>query len=228
MAPVVGSSFTFGLTANKLKKEMNAYLHELREDNPGIKYKSTTGATPMPGFLLGGLIDYKLNESLAFQSGLLFHLRGRVQTLSSKGTDSFGDVVDNKASQTYSISYLEIPVWINYQFGESGFKLIGGPNFGFAVSAKVKAKGKGTEDDFSASEKVTIGGDTFSNTVKPLDISLNLGVGKEFEIGNNPLELVFFVQPSLSAWNTASKLGPDYWYRHLSTGIRAAYYFSIR
>ncbi len=201
IAPVVGPSFTFGLTASGLKKESNEALRELREDNPDVKYRSIQSATP--GFLLGGLADYMFNESLALQSGLLFHLRGRNRALSSKGTDWMGEAINNKISYDYRISYLEIPLWINYKLGESGFKLVGGPNFGFAVSAKLKGKGKGISSSISESAKVSIGSDAFNNVVKPFDVSLNLGIGKDFEIGNNPLELTLFIQPSLSAGNTA-------------------------
>lgn len=226
VAPVAGPSFTFGLTAGKAKKTMKETERELEEDNPGVSYKNVIGVTP--GFLLGGLVDYTFKESLALQSGLLFHLRGRDQTVKAKGTDQFGDVIDNKGTYDYRISYLEVPVWVNYKLSESGFRLIGGLNFGFAVSAKLTAKGKGTSGDLSESTKVSIGNDVFINTVRPLDVSLNLGIGKEFLIGNNPLELTAFVQPSLSKWNTGAKLSPDHWYRYFSTGIRAAYYLSIR
>ncbi len=226
IAPVLGPNASTTLKSSYVKDEMKETGDDFEAVNPGLDWVGRY--VPSLGFLVGGLADYSLNETLSFQSGVLLHLRQENYTIKIKGTDMYGDRVNAKGGFNYRISYLEIPLWIRYAIGNNGLKLIGGPSFGFALGGKVTAKLQGYGQDVKESTKLAVGKDAFGSSVKPFDFGLNLGVGKEFQIGNNPLELTVFVQPSFSKWNPSSAISPDYWQRHFSTGIRAAYYFTIR
>lgn len=226
IAPVVGPVASFSFKSSEVRDNLKGEEETFENDNPGLDW--TYRNLPSPRFVLGGLLDYSLNETVSFQSGLLFHVRGENHTVKIKGTDGYGDRVNAKMKYGYNMSYLEIPLWVRYSIGDNGLKLIGGPGFGFAIGGKQKVKITGYGQDISESDKASVGKDPFEDDILPFDFSLNIGVGKEFLIGNNPLEVTLFVQPSLSKWNTSSKVSPDYSYRHFSAGLRAAYYLPIR
>lgn len=227
IAPVVGVTAATSLKSSYIKNQLKETKREFEEDNPGLKWSNKN--VPLPGLLIGGLVDYAPNDNLSFQSGLLFNMRGESRRIRIKGTDQNGDRSNAKAKYSFRLSYLEIPLWVRFPVGDNGLKLTVGPNFGLAVGGKARVKTSG--QGFPAmdeSEKLSVGSDPLENTIKPFDISLNLALGKEFQLGNAPLEITAFVQPSVTTWNTASKLNADNWYRNVSAGIRAAYYLSIR
>ncbi len=229
VAPVVGGSASIGISSSAFKQSMREIVEEAEEDNPDVSIKNKAGV--VPGFVAGGLIDFRLSQSIYLQSGALFHLRGRNQIITGEGVGASGNTEKVKATIGHRVSYLELPIWINYQIGESGFKLIGGPTLGFAVKASLRSKesySSNSGDNSDETEKLPISSDPASGLVMPFDLGFNVGVGKAFLLGRNPLELTLFAQPSLTKWSTESKVQPEFWHRHLSAGIRAAYYINIR
>lgn len=221
IAPVVGVNATLGIRSSDIKKSEDDLLDDLRDNDPDGDYKFTY--LPNIGFQVGGLVDYSFNNSLTLQSGLLLHMRGMTQKFSMKGGNDNG-----KATVKTRISYLEVPLLASLNLGESGFKFVGGPSLGFAVSGKSTAKASNNGQKDKDSEKMDIGKNSLSDDVKPFDLSLHLGIAKELAIKGAPVQLSLFVQPSLTKWNPSSTISKDYWRRHMTLGLRAAYYFSIR
>ena len=210
VAPIVG----FNVTTNVFSR---LYKEEIRSGYSNAKFQ------PLLRFSLGGIADYAFTESLSFRSGLLLNLKGS----KVKGSDETGN-----ETVKIKISYLEIPLWAAYRLGETGILLTGGPNIGFAVSGKTQSKGKmtyyGETETFDDSDDLEIGGDAYEDDIKPLDISLNLGVAKEISLADKLLEVSVNIQPSLMSWSTTSKIESKYSARNLVVGFRAAYFFSFK
>lgn len=177
---------------------------------------------PIPGITIGALADYQLLDNLSVRSGLLLSIKGG--KVSDKETISG---VKYKMSQKFIFTYLELPLWVSYPIGESGFSVTGGPTIGFAVGAKQKYRISEDGEVDKDSDILSIGNDPYRDDVRPLDVSLNLGVAKEIEIAGKPFEISLNIQPSLTKWSTESKLDSDYWGRNLVVGVRAAYFFSL-
>lgn len=192
------------------------FSREAKNDFDGAKI------LPIPGISIGALADYQLFDNLSVRSGLLLSLKGA--NVFDKETISG---VKHKASLKFNLTYLELPLWVSYPIGESGFSLTGGPTIGFAVGAKLKAKYSEDGEVEKDSDILSIGNDAYDDDVKPLDISLNLGIAKEFEIAGKPFEISLNIQPSLTKWPTSSKMDSDYWARNMVVGLRAAYFFSL-
>lgn len=216
IAPMVGINISNSIFSSSFKD-----LIEVDYDNGSTKFN------PVLKFSIGGIADYAYTDKLSFRSGLLLNLKGaqiKVTESSAAGRGSIKEI--------YTFSYLEIPLWVAYRLGESGFILTGGPNIGFAVKARSKTKGSytsnGSTESYDNSYDLEIGGDANEHQVKPLDISLNFGLAKEIMLADKPLEISVNIQPSLSKWTTASKIESDIWGRHFVVGFRAAYFFSLR
>ena len=209
-APVVGINITNNIFSG-------LYKEDIKSGYPNAKFQ------PLLRLSLGGIADYALSDNLSLRSGLLLNMKGS----KVKGNDETGN-----ETAKIKISYLEIPLWAAYRLGETGILLTGGPNIGFAVGGKAESKGKsiyfGETETFDQSEPLDIGGDAYADDVKPLDISLNLGVAKEISVADKLLEVSVNIQPSLMSWSTTSKIEPKYAARNLIIGFRAAYFFSFK
>lgn len=213
---MVGINITNSIFSSAFKASMD---YDYTDVN--IKYK------PVLKFSVGGIADYAYTDKLSFRSGLLVNLKGthvKISDRSSGGSEN--------SSEKITCSYIEIPLWVAYRIADTGFLLTGGPNIGFAVSAKSKSKGSysynGYTESLSSTDNLEIGGDAYSDAVKPLDISLNIGVAKEIMLAERALEVSVNIQPSLSKWTTASKIESSLWGRHFVVGLRAAYFFSFK
>ena len=221
IAPVIGPNVTFGLLSKAAKDH---YYEQYYEDfDITLKHKFPPGLR----FQIGALADYSINNSLSVQSGLLFNFRGFHTKLKADFLDEDGVQQSIRAKDKMSITYLEIPIWLSYKLGETGFKLMMGPTIGFAIGGTERAKatyGGQTETD---SQKISIGNDPDIDVVKPLDLSLNLGLTREILLGDKPLDVTLFAQPSISKWNVAAPQNSEYFIRHFTAGIRVAYFFSL-
>lgn len=192
------------------------YSSEVKDEFDGAKNR------PIPGITIGALGDYQLFDNLSVRSGLLLSIKGG--KLSESETISG---TKYKSSLKHVLTYLELPLWVSYPIGESGLSLTGGPTIGFAVSGRQKYRYSEDGDVDKDTDVLTIGNDPYDNDVRPIDVSLNLGIAKELEIAGKPFEISFNIQPSLTKWTTASKLDSDYWARNVVVGLRAAYFFSL-
>ncbi|MCF0051603.1 PorT family protein [Dyadobacter sp. LJ53] len=226
IAPVIGPSVTVQMLSRELRDlYTDGFLEDYLEDS---EFSSTGKFPPSIGLQAGALLDLGFSESLSLQTGLMFTLKGLTYKIKGNYTDFDGDRQSLKAKNSLSITYLEIPAWFSYRLGDSGFKIIGGPGFGFAVGGKSKWKASGGGESESESEKVEIGTDPDFDDVKPIDLNFNIGVAKEIMLGDRPLEISAFAQPSITKWMPIAKEDSEYFTRHFTAGIRVAYFFQIK
>lgn len=217
VAPVVGLGVSTVLNSQKLKDEYND-ITDLTD--------ATWKRRPSIKGVIGAWVDYSINDKVGIRSGLLFNFKGESLVMKYDDGDDKGK---GKIKQKYM--YLELPLLLSYNIGESGYKFLFGPSINFALSAKASSKYRfefdGDVEKGSDSEQIKIGTDPLKHEVKPLDVSLNLGLSKDFEIKGVPVEVSLFVTPSLTKFTTITKLSPDYFSRHFGIGFRAAYFFSL-
>ena len=110
------------------------------------------------GFHLGLVSDFKLQESLHFNTGLLYSLKG------TKG-EMEGE------SGSIKINYLEIPLNLAYKFSineSSDFFIQAGPYLAYALNGKEKGGGETYDLEFG------------TDNWKRLDFGLGFGGGVEF------------------------------------------------
>jgi hypothetical protein len=176
---------------------------------------------PTIGITIGALGDYQLFDNLSVRSGLLISLKGG----SFKFDESYGGL-SYKGTEKHRFTYLELPIWVSYPIGESGFSLTGGPTFGRAVGGKAIYKWNDGGDSDKETETMEIGNSIYDD-LKPFDVSINLGLAKQIDIADKTLEVSFNIQPSITKWNPESKIDSGYWSRNLVIGLRAAYFFSF-
>lgn len=192
------------------------YSREIKNEFDGAKNR------PIPGITIGALGDYQLFDNLSVRSGLLLSIKGG--KLSESQTISGAKY---KSSLKQVLTYLELPLWVSYPIGESGFSLTGGPTISFAVSGRQKYKISEDGDVDKDTDVLAIGNSAIYDDVKPIDVSLNLGIAKQIDIADKTIEVSFNIQPSLTKWNTESKIYSEYWTRNIVVGLRAAYFFSL-
>lgn len=215
VAPVFGLNISHGLYSSSYKG-----MIELSYDNAVAKYK------PVAGIVLGAVGEYPLTEQFSVRSGLLLNLKGSRIKLSAYDMDSY-----ESEDVKFRLSYLEIPILAAYRLGSTGLTVSAGPSLGFAVGGKVKSDWTYTYDDDteheSESSKLRIGSNGVQHDLKPLEVSFNFAIAKQLTVAERDLEVSVNVQPSISKWNTSSKIEPDIWIRNIVIGFRAAYFFSF-
>ncbi len=119
---------------------------------------TTASVKSIMGIQVGPVADFKLQENLSFNTGLLFSIKGA----KTEGTDGITETLD----------YLVVPLNLAYKFpinNDAKFFLQAGPYIGYALSGKDKYS-DGT-DDIKFGEK---GG------MKRGDFGIGVGAGLEF------------------------------------------------
>ena|SRR5688572_23372575 len=120
-----------------------------------------------PGFHIGGYMNIGLNEKLSFQPELLFSTAGA--KTEEKGPDfSF--------ESTAKLSYLSIPLSLQYSFGS--FNIHAGPQLSFLMSAKYEFTDSYT--DTNGTTTTESGEDDVKEYLKGVDLGLNFGAGYSF------------------------------------------------
>lgn len=122
---------------------------------------STSGMDISPksivGFHVGPVADFELHESLYFNTGLLYSLKGFKLEFEGEGV-------------TEQLNYLEIPLNIAYKFSTSettNFFIQAGPYLGYALSGKNKMDGETVDVEFGDGQ------------MKRFDLGLGIGLGLE-------------------------------------------------
>jgi hypothetical protein len=113
------------------------------------------------GFHVGGIVDIPFMETMSFQPGLLFSVKGYK--------------IDNDAMKsTGTPLFIEIPLNVVYKipFGENKILINAGPYLGYGIAGKSKV---GDEKD-----NIKWGNKDDSDS-KPLDFGLNIGAGAQIK-----------------------------------------------
>ena len=90
-----------------------------------LHFGDNTSLDSKIGFHVGGLAHIHASKTWAIQPEIFYSLEG------AKGT------LPNNNKLTYNLSYINVPVLLQYFF-DNGFRLEGGPQMGFLLSAKTK------------------------------------------------------------------------------------------
>ncbi|MEO8568699.1 MAG: porin family protein [Ginsengibacter sp.] len=98
-----------------------------------LHFGDNTSLDSKIGFHVGGLAHIHASKTWAIQPEIFYSLEG------AKGT------LPNNNKLTYNLNYINVPVLLQYFF-YNGFRLEGGPQIGFLISAKTKT-GNITVDD---------------------------------------------------------------------------------
>lgn len=117
------------------------------------------------GFGIGGVLDYNLNNSVAFHLEPMYLL---------KGGKAEAEAYDAKTE--VKLAYLEVPIMLKYVFVINNIKpyVMAGPTIGFNLSSKVKETWGGVSHEE----------DTKDHT-KSIDFGLGFGAGVSVPVGNN-------------------------------------------
>jgi hypothetical protein len=219
VAPVFGANLTFN--NGEKKEELTSVFFLGRELDVRQEYSTPPGI----GFHIGGVVDYKIKEAFSLQSGLLFNIKSFSQKLKYYDPKGVNEEQLGKGWSRVSVDYIEIPIVLSYRLGADGFKIGAGVIPGIAVRGYNKGGLKIGEERHELGYRMRVGTDPSWHQVLPVDISLQLSIGKEFEVSGRPLELSVFVQPSLIYMNPKEESGQIPQMRFINSGIRAAYYF---
>ena len=90
-----------------------------------LHFGDNTSLDSKIGFHVGGLAHIHASKTWAIQPEIFYSLEG------AKGT------LPNNNKLTYNLNYINVPVLLQYFF-DNGFRLEGGPQMGFLLSAKTK------------------------------------------------------------------------------------------
>jgi len=114
------------------------------------------------GVHIGPIAEFRLQESLSFNTGLLYSLKGYKMKV-----DYMGETMEG----TSKINYLEIPMNFAYKFATSetsNFLVQAGPYLGYALSGKDKTDGETIDVEFG------------DGGMRRVDFGLGIGLGLEF------------------------------------------------
>jgi hypothetical protein len=147
---------TFGVKGGINPSKWNVKVGDTKEDD----YKSRIG------FHFGGVVDFSISDNFSIQPQLLYVNKG--------SKEKHGDHDDK-----ILVNAIDIPVNFLYKtdVGKGKFMIGGGPNLGFNLSAKIKAKHDGEMEE----EKIEIGSN--DGQLKGFDFGLNAMAGYQFENG---------------------------------------------
>ena len=136
-----------------------------------------------PGFHLGVVGEYPLNQNFAIETGLLVNAKGY------KLHDKYGYNGNNYESKSYTnLLYLDVPISLKARHSVGGITVYGtaGPYIGMGLTGKTKYESNDFQDKQKGSQKITWGNDPAQATYKRLDYGLTIGGGIEvssFQVG---------------------------------------------
>ena len=144
------------------------------------------------GYVVGGIVDYKINDNISIQSGINYSSKG-----TSVDIDKAHEVTNSKGYIRLHFNYLEIPIQANYKF-DFGLEVFAGGYLSFGINGKddfdfeytyddgTKIENKGVYKyrfflgELSHEDYMEINTPPLSSMRVPynmLDYGLNLGVG---------------------------------------------------
>lgn len=87
-----------------------------------VMNENSSGGDPLPGFNIGLIGHFHLNDQFALQPELVFSTQGA--KLSNNGDEAH-----------LNLNYINVPLSLQYMF-DNGFRFFAGPQLGFLVGAK--------------------------------------------------------------------------------------------
>lgn len=176
-------------------------------------------------FQFGAYVDYAFSDRFSVRSGLLYAEKGGSLHITEAQYE-----ITQSLRGSYKFNYLQIPLLLSIAVGNSDLRVVGGPILGVALNGKGTLEGgyvngygyfTGNVTNFKIGSKLT-------DQMLPLEMSASLGLIKELNVADRPLEIGLHVQPSFTNWNTLSRTRSDYYARNLLVGLHVAYLFELR
>jgi opacity protein-like surface antigen len=155
-----------------------------------VKYPSTSGETVTtnddfkPGAKAGVIADIGLGSSLSIQPGLFFNMKGTESNMTTTTTIA-GTEYRSEQESNLSISYIELPVNVQYMFGMPGsgrFFIGAGPYIAAAIGGKHKYEystnlpGQSTTT-VKREDALSMGDDPAEDDIERLDYGVNANIG---------------------------------------------------
>ncbi len=130
-----------------------------------------------PGFHFGPTVEFPINETFAFESGLLLSTKGL--KMSEKET-YMGDTYEY--STKTNLLYLDIPLTAKATIDLGGSKIYGtlGPYIGIGLSGKTKYEYTENGETETNEEDINFGSDEVEDDLKRFEYGLSAGAGIEF------------------------------------------------
>ncbi len=131
----------------------------------------------LPSVNFGAQVDYVVKNKLSIQTGLSLNKRG-IKLVFEDGKENL--------TETYSITYLEVPANLVYQ--NNGVYFGAGPYFSFALSGKQTSKywqRSIMKETSKESERDLAFGKNATSDFNTNDFGVNFQTGYEFKIGIN-------------------------------------------
>lgn len=160
---VLGLFFTIQITAqNDIKIGINAGLNypKLR-GNEYAKYNNFK-----IGYLVGISIDYYLNQNLSLKTNINYERKIQKFKVTSFSFDA-EEIGNEHFRKIYD--YINLPILLKYEFGNSKFFVNGGPFLNFLLNSKIKPN---SSYDFGDS----------STAQKEIDFGLSIGIGTNISL----------------------------------------------
>ncbi len=144
----------FAFSFSNLKAQSPSFGIKVGSNFSNLNVKGGTSSDYINGLNLGALAHLHLAEQWALQPEIFYSGQG-------------GEFTTGSLTNKFALNYVNVPVLLQYMF-DNGFRLQAGPQVGFLVSAKNKAKS--LEADLK-------------NDYKPIDLSFPIGMGYLFDSG---------------------------------------------
>lgn len=162
------------------------FTNILQQDNDDAKFK--------PGFHAGALLQYDFSQTLSFQPELVYSVKGYKYKSSTTILNTTTDYVG-----VQNLSYLDIPLQLNINFGEMGSYIGIGPQISLLMAARYDEEV--TISSPSGTSNFTDGGDN-KDFWNGTDFGVVFGLGSKFASG---------VEYNLrAAYGLTNAVHPDY------------------
>ncbi|AUC81517.1 porin family protein [Lacinutrix sp. Bg11-31] len=161
---VIGLLFSIKLSAqNEFKIGVNAGLNY-----PNIIYNGNYKNNNFSiGYLFGVSLDYYLKENLSLKANVNYERKTRKLELTYYNNSNAEEIGKEDFKETYD--YINLPVLLKYEFGNSKFFVNGGPFLSFLLKNKI-------DNDYPNDNS------DFITDLKNIDFGLSLGIGTNISL----------------------------------------------
>lgn len=222
-----------GISATKaqhisLGPEAGLNLYSLSEHYAGVKESNKL----IPGFKIGGVVDFGLTRHFSIQPGMFFSMKGAMQK-STDITTVGGTTTTVVVKDRIGLNYFEIPVNFLYKsnYSHTGrFFAGGGPYMAALLGGKIKNDRTRTVSNdngivtshTSNSYSVNIGDNGQTDDVRGGDVGINMQAGYEFRSG-----LLLRYNLGLGIANIMPAGDADYSMHNIGMSFTVGYLFKV-
>ncbi len=169
---VMNAQMTFGIRGGLNLGNISGIGSAAAAQGSGVSVSTSMGV----GFHVGAILNYDINDNLAFAPELLYTTVNCKETMSYSYT-FFGQTYSGSGTGTNVLSYIQLPLLLKYSLNkEEGLNFSAGPYLGILAGASSTSTSVSNGQSSSSSSS----SDSSNNK---LDIGLALGVGYLLPMG---------------------------------------------